>query len=1284
MLLPVPFKTSLCLLAAVLNKSKLALQIKARSAPLFFSFFALEAILSISASTKKWAAIIFGMAFAAEILQILLAGRPAALSFLAQKNWTDVAFFFGAFSGVPACVLWIGDKQTRAFGKLAIPALAIGLATYAYLLFRNASALSSPSAVICILLAPLGVLAVILSLTGVRAKSDPDRQSAAVLFFWMAVALGALTLATNAGLRNNRFLYPATWDYFVYRIDGAYGGLAAAAAIAFEQASPLVQSLTTATYGLLIFAFFGILGLAIRQNDVGRLNVWRTLVLPYVFAFFLYSLLPLSGPIYAFFSGEFPHQMPAVSSVTAAQVVIPPAYRNGMPSMHLTGALLVWMLAIGLRHRVAGTAAGVLVLATAWSTLATGEHYVLDLIVALPFSAFLGSALIWPSRLNGSRRIAFPIWLAGALFLAWLALLRLAPIWLSREVGFVRAMSLLSMVVAGVVFFDIMRSAHTEKKTTSETSSGSRPLKAQAAPPWIIGTFVISGLAGLVYEVVYAKALAVTFGSTALASYTVLATYMGGMALGAWLGGHIADKSKSPLKVYAACEAVIGVYAMATPQLFHWIQAAYVHLSLDVTPDAPWLTPLRLTLGAGCLGVPTILMGATLPLMFKHLRSVGVSSSRAIAPLYAANVAGAAMGSVIASYFLLPAVGRNGGTYVAAIISLLIALYVIEKIKREPQKIGALDVDRIDSPLSGPAAVHASKSAGIVALCVLFIGGAVTLGLEVNSMHLLAVVAGNSVYAFGLMLAAFLAGLGFGSMAGERLLLQFSRLRLIVWAQCGIALAVALTGQLWDDVPSYFASFSLYPVPLSFSAREAIRALVCMVAMLPPAFFIGLSYPAAMSLATDWLSPSGGARGVGIASAINTFGNILGVVLVGFWLLPRFGSRDTALWLALIAVGLGAAAAAAERWRSNAPVINWSISAAMRWVPAGVASIALAFFPAQWNYNDLSSGANVYFSAQNWGDVIDHAESVEGGLTTVAKNANGVSVLLTNGKFQGNDSVGGEMVAQESFALFPLLHTAKRNNALVIGYGTGMTARTFHDLGFRNIDVAELSRDIVKLADRHFERINSRISQSGGVAMHYTDGRNFLLTQTRKFDVISIEITSIWFAGAANLYNKNFYALAKERLTADGVLQQWIQLHHISTLDLVYAIGSVRSEFKYVWLYTRGGQGIIVASNNPNAAGFPGETLLAAANEHSDKELQPEKLKSHLLLSPKGVDNLILSFDPTMQAVVSTDINLYLEHSTPKGNALGDVLQKNITVLAGFEQRSGGSPPPKAPTLEGS
>ena len=470
----------------------------------------------------------------------------------------------------------------------------------------------------------------------------------------------------------------------------------------------------------------------------------------------------------------------------------------------------------------------------------------------------------------------------------------------------------------------------------------------------------------------------------------------------------------------------IGLFAAATPFLFVLIQGVYVKFSLDVVPDHVGLTLLRVGLGVTCLGLPTVLMGSTFPLMFKYLRSLGLNAEKVIAPLYSANTLGAAVGSTVAGYWILPTLGRNGGTYLAAAVSLMVGLYVLDRQKKMDfaRTSEVNSADRLLTPLRGSIV---ERRSGLTALAILLVGGAVTLGLEINTMHLLAVVAGNSVYAFALMLATFLIGLGLGSSAGLFWSNYASRLSLIGWAQCGLAFSICMTTQLWDQIPSYFASFGIYPAPVGFSGREVVRAMVCTVAMLPPAFFIGCCYPPAMSLATEWLSPKGGAKGLGTASALNTFGNILGVVLTGFWMLPAFGSRIVCLIFAVTALGLAFLAFSAKN--ADFERNRWPLL--MKWAPWLGGILSLWLIPNEWNYNELASGANVYFQGRNWGEVIDKAESVEGGMTLVAKDAAGVSTLLTNGKFQGNNALGGEMIAQESFALFPLLHTDRPE----IGFG---------------------------------------------------------------------------------------------------------------------------------------------------------------------------------------------------------------------------------------------------------
>ena len=329
--------------------------------------------------------------------------------------------------------------------------------------------------------------------------------------------------------------------------------------------------------------------------------------------------------------------------------------------------------------------------------------------------------------------------------------------------------------------------------------------------------------------------------------------------------------------------------------------------------------------------------------------------------------------------------------------------------------------------------------------------------------------------------------------------------------------------------------------------------------------------------------------------------------------------------------------------------------------------VALWGYPPQWNLDAIATGANVYFIPSGRDDVIDAQESIQGGLTTVnmvivPDDGKEITMLtlLTNGKFQGNNSL--ETAAQRGVAEAPLLHQPKRDDVLVIGYGTGHSAQVLYEAGFAHMDIAELSPDIVALADRHFGDINGKVSQQANVQMYYTDGRNYLLTQNKRYDLISMELTSIWFAGAANLYNREFYQLAKARLNDDGVLQQWVQLHHMQPMDLLYILNTLHQEFRYVWLYVVGGQGVLVASDSVNAMGLY-HLDGSAVSDAQPLNAEAQALQNSMLLEPKDVDYLAQKLR-VPQFFVSTDNNLYLEYSTPKGNALPDeVFTSNIEML---------------------
>lgn len=1209
--------------------------------------------MHLNNNLKFWLKIAFSAALFMQIIAVVFFKNHA---FSQIFNLENIFFNMGVFLGAGALIFVIAKPEEVSLKKISCLIL-LGFIIYIYSFFsEKVINYYNPYDNLMIILSILGLYVFLLNTF--KLKFNKNNESVK-LYFYLILLFITMGVSTSTALEVIKFIYPFTHDQIIYKIDLAFGHYNINIINIYKSLNPIFIIFIEQVYSLLSFLLFVVVALFIRESKHNKYHIIRVLVVPFGLAFICYSIIPLTGPIYAFGSHYFPANMPNSNNIIADTIFVTPAARNAMPSMHLTGALLIFLLTAALNKKIYFYASILFLFLTAYATLALGEHYVLDLVVALPFSAFIGIGLANPDNFVFKNKKVTTLWGgAGITFILWMLMLLTSAEWLSNNLLFVQIFAIWSVLIATILFSIYIKYVwnDTELKIPSLEIEDTKKLETSTIPRWVIGVFVASGFAGLLYEVVYAKSLAVTFGSTSLASYTVLTTYMSGMALGAWLGGYIADKVKKPLLYYAGIEAFIGLYAVITPFLFKVIQNIYVMSVTGLSADDPYVTFLRVALGVIVLGIPTILMGATLPIMFKYLKQLNIQSDTAISRLYSANVIGAALGSFVGGYFFISAIGRIGATNLAAVFSLMIALYTIEQFKKQKKQTQEInDHPSIISP------VYVPKIFGIVALIVLTVGGAVTLGLEVVSIHMLAVVAGNSVYAFALMLAVFLLGLGLGSIFGKKALNYIDRTTLIVLAQCGIAASIIITALLWDRIPAYFASFGEMQnyIHLGFWAREILRGAICALAMLPATLFIGASYPAAMSLAADWLG-QGSASGLGISSALNTIGNISGVLLVGFLLLPLMGSNKVFLLLAVISLILAVL------------VLLCVIKINYKFNPytAGVVtSIFLLFliYPKNWNFTSLAQGANVYFMPSYWGDVIDHTESIEGGVTSVTRSSDGkYMTLLTNGKFQGNNS--GETLAQESFALIPLLHNSERKSALAIGYGTGMTARVLHEQGFENLDVVELSKDIVFMANKYFSDINHNVINQSGVNLIYTDGRNFLLTQDEKYDLISLEITSIWFAGAANLYNKEFYELSEKRLNKEGVLQQWVQLHHMHPIDLVYILNTVRSVYKHVWLYSAGGQGIIVASNSDEA--LKSHRLKHPYNNLTTEELDEKEksFKESVVLSPKGVNNLAYKTDKTLRHLISTDNNLYLEYATPKGNAImEDTLTKNLEYLSKFE-----------------
>jgi spermidine synthase len=283
-------------------------------------------------------------------------------------------------------------------------------------------------------------------------------------------------------------------------------------------------------------------------------------------------------------------------------------------------------------------------------------------------------------------------------------------------------------------------------------------------------------------------------------------------------------------------------------------------------------------------------------------------------------------------------------------------------------------------------------------------------------------------------------------------------------------------------------------------------------------------------------------------------------------------------------------------------------------------------------------------------------DDVLGGITTVTRS-NDVYTLYTNGKFQGN--TGWEMNAQRFFAHYPSIFVSRFDRALIIGLGTGTTLGTMAAYPWRELELVEISPAIVEAADRYFSGVNGGALHDPRLRLHLGDGRNFLLVEQRRYDLISMELTSIWFAGAASLYSREFYQLVAQHLATDGVFQQWVQLHHVRRKDFATVVNTLRRVFPHVALFYGGQQGILVASMQPLAAS---ESRVLELQEHPAVLAKTPghrplmSLLDDVLVADADLDRFLedsaREAGQPLSELVSTDGNLYLEYATPRGNTL--------------------------------
>jgi spermidine synthase len=748
------------------------------------------------------------------------------------------------------------------------------------------------------------------------------------------------------------------------------------------------------------------------------------------------------------------------------------------------------------------------------------------------------------------------------------------------------------------------------------------------ARAWLVAiAFTVSGFTSLVLEVVWSKALALLLGSTLYAVSTVVATYLGGLALGAWLAGRLAERVRRPLRLYGFLEMGVGAYALLSLFLIRATDplAGALYAGLGATSVA--YLAARVLLAGALLVVPTVLMGATLPTLVSWAAHERSGWERGLGLLYGLNTLGAVAGAACAGFALVPRLGLASTTYLVGALALLVGI-----------TMAAIGGAREPAPRREHEAATPATNPWPAILFGL--SGAVALVFEITWTRVFGLVFGSSVYSFALVLSTYLLGLAIGSLAlGGRLATSKDPWRAFGLLQAGVAAGATLGLWLLPSLPKMFLT-ALFAEREHLGALYFLLALVSATITLLPCIAFGALFPVGVRLVAGESERTSAARATGAAYAANTAGTLTGTLLAGFVLLPHLGVHATWVGAALLSLALGAAAL-----RPKPALAAGFVALALAGVFAPAWSKALFTLGSYRSAVLFHSGITTSAAAI---EDLEHKES-ENKLLFYKEGLHGVvSVhetpgdpptrsLRVNGK--SDASTAGDMATQVFLGHLPMLWARPRADVCVIGQGSGVTVRAALAHDPRQVTVVELEPAVIE-ASHFFDAWSDTVLADPRVHVVLEDGRQHLQHAGRSYDVIVSEPSNPWVAGTNNLFTVDFYRRVRAALRPGGVFCQWIQAYEISPQALGSLFRSYAQVFPAAEVFFVNFDFIIVAP--PPGARLTAATLDAASPYLSRFHLEGKGEAAGSYLAPLAA--LVERFP---EAPLNTDDRPFVEYRAP-------------------------------------
>ena len=676
--------------------------------------------------------------------------------------------------------------------------------------------------------------------------------------------------------------------------------------------------------------------------------------------------------------------------------------------------------------------------------------------------------------------------------------------------------------------------------------------------PILLLVFFLSGASALAYQIIWIRLFGLVFGGTVVSMSAVVAVFMGGLALGSHIFGQYAMRVENRVRLYGILEMTLGVLALLVFVGISHLSTIIYSLPFDADSRTVAGVVARLILAVIILVPPTMIMGASLPVLVSAVTAERRKIISNTSLLYAVNTLGAMFGALLVGMFLIRSLGVLQTNLLAALVNLGmggIAIAVSGRFSKKPVA-------------SKPESSKRTESAGEYGtryLVTLGITGFIGLALEMVWMRMLLLVFNNTTYLYTIVITMYLFALGAGGLVVRYLIPR----RVITERLFGIllgasAVTICLGYVFYPGIVNLVFSVG-YDFYSTFFGISVVNAAAFFLMGFIPVFLMGITFPIGLSLYAHEVR--GLSARLGIIYAVNTAGSLLGSLAAIFVLVPNIGIGGTVTLSILLIL----APSLYFLSREGSSTLRRNLLLA-----GGIIGLTVVIVTLSVDVTGMILQRNI--SATQEISYIKEGPASTIWISGPKPGERGIRRIWMDNVWISSTSNEGTHVL---LAHYPMMFADNPKTVAGIAFGTGQTFGACLLYPIEKIVCVEIDKEVITAVGDRFDAENFGVMKDPRTEIVIDDGRFFLQGTDMTFDIVTAEPLQPYTRGTVNLYSREFYQACLRVLDPGGVVAQWIPFYNSGYADTWSMIHTFADVFDHVLLFLNGEDGILLGSNAP-------------------------------------------------------------------------------------------------------